>query len=57
VKNYARQNPHSMGAWTPESKTNVATMGKDDFRSNEKSVVIESDGHLVDPAGQAKTVP
>lgn len=46
VKNYARQNPHSMGAWTPESKTNVATMDKDDFRSNEKSVVIESDGTI-----------
>ncbi|MFF1384932.1 NADP-dependent isocitrate dehydrogenase [Arthrobacter sp. NPDC058288] len=43
VKNYARQNPHSMGAWTPESKTNVATMGAEDFRANEKSVVIESD--------------
>src|SRR5512141_1380318 len=43
VKAYARQNPHSMGAWTPESKTNVATMGADDFRANEKSVVIESD--------------
>ena len=43
VKNYARQNPHSMGAWTPESKTNVATMGAEDFRSNEKSVVIEAD--------------
>ncbi|WP_142061631.1 NADP-dependent isocitrate dehydrogenase [Pseudarthrobacter sp. B4EP4b] len=46
VKNYARQNPHSMGAWTPESKTNVATMDKDDFRSNEKSVVIESEGTI-----------
>jgi isocitrate dehydrogenase len=46
VKNYARQNPHSMGAWTPESKTNVATMGKDDFRSNETSVVIESEGTI-----------
>ncbi|MET1087265.1 MAG: NADP-dependent isocitrate dehydrogenase [Arthrobacter sp.] len=46
VKNYARQNPHSMGAWTPESKTNVATMGKDDFRSNEKSVVLESEGTI-----------
>ncbi|ELT44459.1 NADP-dependent isocitrate dehydrogenase [Arthrobacter nitrophenolicus] len=44
VKNYARQNPHSMGAWTADSKTNVATMGKDDFRSNEKSVVVESEG-------------
>ncbi|ADX72314.1 isocitrate dehydrogenase, NADP-dependent, monomeric type [Pseudarthrobacter phenanthrenivorans Sphe3] len=46
VKNYARQNPHSMGAWTPESKTNVATMGQDDFRSNEKSVVMESEGTI-----------
>lgn len=46
VKNYARQNPHSMGAWTAESKTNVATMGKDDFRSNEKSVVVESEGTI-----------
>ncbi|VXB76904.1 NADP-dependent isocitrate dehydrogenase [Arthrobacter sp. 8AJ] len=46
VKNYARQNPHSMGAWTSDSKTNVATMGQDDFRSNEKSVVIESDGTI-----------
>ncbi|MFJ6156529.1 NADP-dependent isocitrate dehydrogenase [Pseudarthrobacter sp. NPDC092184] len=46
VKNYARQNPHSMGAWTAESKTNVATMGQDDFRSNEKSVVIDSQGTI-----------
>ncbi|WP_026550203.1 NADP-dependent isocitrate dehydrogenase [Arthrobacter sp. Br18] len=46
VKNFARQNPHSMGAWTPESKTNVATMSADDFRSNEKSVVIEADDTL-----------
>ncbi|PPB49692.1 NADP-dependent isocitrate dehydrogenase [Arthrobacter pityocampae] len=44
VKNYARQNPHSMGAWTPESKTNVAHMTSDDFRSNEQSVVIPEDG-------------
>jgi isocitrate dehydrogenase len=43
VKNYARQNPHSMGAWSPDSKTNVATMEADDFRSNEQSVVIEAD--------------
>ncbi|MBA4101644.1 NADP-dependent isocitrate dehydrogenase [Pseudarthrobacter oxydans] len=46
VKNYARQNPHSMGAWTADSKTNVATMGQDDFRSNEKSVVVESEGAI-----------
>ena len=46
VKNYARKHPHSMGAWTGDSKTNVATMGANDFRSNEKSVVIEKAGSL-----------
>lgn len=46
VKNYAKSHPHRMGAWTPESKTNVATMGVDDFRSTEKSVVIPEDGAL-----------
>ena len=46
VKNYARQNPHSMGAWTPESKTNVAHMTRDDFRSNEQSVVLPADGSI-----------
>lgn len=40
VKNYARKHPHSMGAWSADSKTNVATMGENDFRSNEKSVVM-----------------
>jgi isocitrate dehydrogenase len=46
VKNYAKTHPHRMGAWTPESKTNVATMGHDDFRSNEKSVVVDADDTL-----------
>ncbi|RKR19361.1 NADP-dependent isocitrate dehydrogenase [Arthrobacter oryzae] len=46
VKNYARQNPHSMGAWSPESKTNVAHMDSDDFRANEKSVVIDADTNI-----------
>ncbi|WP_030673949.1 NADP-dependent isocitrate dehydrogenase [Streptomyces cellulosae] len=46
VKNYAKNHPHRMGAWTPESKTNVATMGVDDFRSTEKSVVISEAGSL-----------
>ncbi|WP_132188521.1 MULTISPECIES: NADP-dependent isocitrate dehydrogenase [Kribbella] len=46
VKNYAKTHPHRMGAWTSESKTNVATMGENDFRSTEKSAVIESDGSL-----------
>ena len=40
VKNYARKHPHSMGAWSPDSKTNVATMGADDFATNEQSVVL-----------------
>ncbi|WP_351224093.1 NADP-dependent isocitrate dehydrogenase [Streptomyces sp. NPDC002133] len=46
VKNYAKTHPHRMGAWTPESKTNVATMGVDDFRSTEKSAVISEAGSL-----------
>ncbi|MFJ2564095.1 MULTISPECIES: NADP-dependent isocitrate dehydrogenase [unclassified Streptomyces] len=46
VKNYAKTHPHRMGAWTAESKTDVATMGVDDFRSTEKSVVIAEDGAL-----------
>ena len=46
VKQYARNHPHSMGAWTPESKTNVAHMTADDFRSNEKSAVLEADDTL-----------
>jgi isocitrate dehydrogenase len=46
VKQYARNHPHSMGAWSPDSKTNVATMGEHDFKSNEKSVVLGSDDTL-----------
>lgn len=46
VKNYAKAHPHRMGAWTADSKTNVATMGVDDFRSTEKSAVIAEDGSL-----------
>jgi isocitrate dehydrogenase len=41
VKDYARKHPHSMGAWSPSSKTAVATMGQDDFFSNEKSVTVD----------------
>ena len=40
VKDYAKAHPHSMGAWSSSSKTAVATMGKDDFFSNEKSVTV-----------------
>jgi isocitrate dehydrogenase len=37
VKAFARKNPHSMGAWSPESRSHVATMSDGDFRSNEQS--------------------
>ncbi len=40
VKNYAKKNPHSMGPWSPVSKTHVATMASGDFLSNEKSVTV-----------------
>ncbi len=40
VKDYARKHPHSMGAWSPDSKTSVATMGRHDFFANELSVTL-----------------
>ncbi|WP_329371463.1 NADP-dependent isocitrate dehydrogenase [Streptomyces sp. NBC_00669] len=46
VKNYAKAHPHRMGAWTADSKTNVATMSADDFRSTEKSAVVSEAGTL-----------
>ena len=46
VKKYVQSNPHSMGAWSADSRTQVATMGAEDFRSNEKSVVIDADTTL-----------
>ena len=42
VKEYAKKNPHSMGAWSAESRTRVATMSRGDFRSNEQSVTFEA---------------
>jgi len=42
IKNYARKNPHSMGAWSKDSKTHVATMTKGDFAHNEKSLTIKA---------------
>ncbi|MGB7240901.1 MAG: NADP-dependent isocitrate dehydrogenase [Sulfitobacter sp.] len=44
VKNYAKANPHSMGVWSKDSKTHVATMSADDFRSNEKSATLTQAG-------------
>ncbi|MCU0311087.1 MAG: NADP-dependent isocitrate dehydrogenase [Acidimicrobiales bacterium] len=46
VKAYARSHPHSMGAWSPESRTHVATMTGGDFRANERSVTLERAGRL-----------
>ncbi len=42
IKEYVRSNPHRMGQWSADSKTEVATMGEKDFASNEQSVVIDS---------------
>ena len=46
VKQYAQAHPHSMGEWTADSKTQVATMGENDFRSNEQSVIMPADDTL-----------
>src|SRR3954454_14515904 len=46
VKAFARKHPHSMGAWSKDSKSHVATMGDGDFRSTERSVTIDSDEEL-----------
>ncbi|MEV6010454.1 NADP-dependent isocitrate dehydrogenase [Streptomyces sp. NPDC051976] len=46
VKNYAKAHPHRMGVWSADSKTNVAHMTADDFRSTEQSAVIAQDGSL-----------
>lgn len=46
VKNYAKKHPHRNKAFGEGSKTRVATLGHDDFRSNEKSVVIADDDVL-----------
>ena len=46
VKQYARKHPHSMGAWSPGSRTNVAHMVADDFRSNENSAVAHAPATL-----------
>ena len=59
VKQYAKKHPHSMGAWSPESKTHVAHMTRGDFYSSEKAAVVEKAGKLrieLTGAGGAKTV-
>ena len=57
VKQYARKNPHSMGAWSKDSKSHVANMSGGDFRSNERSRTIESEGTLrIELTGQGGKV-
>ncbi|WP_139959519.1 NADP-dependent isocitrate dehydrogenase [Flavicella sediminum] len=46
VKVYAQNNPHSMGAWSSDSKSHVASMEEGDFYGSEKAVTIEADGTL-----------
>jgi isocitrate dehydrogenase len=46
VKQYARAHPHSMGKWDQSSKTNVSTMNEGDFRTTEKSIVMDADDSL-----------
>ena len=46
VKNFAKNNPHSMGKWSSDSKTHVATMDKGDFMHNEKSLTISNAGKV-----------
>ena len=56
VKQHAREHPHSMGAWSSESKSHVATMEDDDFRSTERSTTVDRAGTVriehVDPDGK-----
>jgi isocitrate dehydrogenase len=46
VKAYARSHPHSMGDWSPDSKSHVATMDEGDFRSTERSLTVQRDGEV-----------
>ncbi|WP_435577826.1 NADP-dependent isocitrate dehydrogenase [Gilvibacter sp.] len=59
VKNFAKKNPHRMGAWSSDSRTHVATMSSGDFRNNEQSVTIDKAGALdivLETAGGASQV-
>jgi isocitrate dehydrogenase len=46
VKRYARAHPHSMGAWSSESRSHVATMSEGDFASTERSLTVAREGTL-----------
>lgn len=57
VKNYAKANPHSMGAWSKDSKTKVAFMNEGDFYGTEKSVTVANAGQFkIEFVGQDGTV-
>jgi isocitrate dehydrogenase len=60
VKQYARSHPHSMGAWSKDSRSHVSSMPGGDFYANEKSAVIKEAGklriELVDPSGSVKVL-
>ncbi|MGP5658778.1 NADP-dependent isocitrate dehydrogenase [Corynebacterium falsenii] len=60
VKNFARKHPHTMGEWSADSKTNVATMEADDFRHNEQSVIMPAEDtltiQLVKPNGETQVL-
>ena len=60
VKNYARKNPHSMGAWSSDSKSHVASMAGSDFFGSEQSTTVENADdlriELVDNAGNTQVL-
>jgi len=60
VKNYAKKNPHSMGAWSADSKSHVAHMEAGDFYGSEKSMTVSGATDMrieyVDAAGNVKVL-
>ncbi len=60
VKEYARKNPHSMGAWQGSSKSHVDSMGSDDFYGSEQSVTVSAPTDVkiqhLDPSGNVTTL-
>ena len=54
VKDYARRHPHSMGAWSPDSRSHVATMSEGDFRGTERSVTVAAASDSADRARLAR---
>lgn len=60
IKNYAKKNPHSMGAWSSSSNTHVSTMNHGDFKANEKSITLSKATdikiELVNNDGSSKTL-